>query len=185
MKVSRPQAVNPHAANREEPATSFLRCSKDTASSIGLAEPGLHWPPVAESVNVVLPWLFGLAELGAACVFVWWSVTVPRPRSMGAWLLLVLVSLGTTALLGWRAALPEVEWQRLVSPDFPAMIPWGRRTFSTGFWIASWLLPLLPFLALKLLLGDGTSQKPEALVRFRWALGYAVVHLLAVGFVFW
>ncbi|MHA0043925.1 hypothetical protein [Deinococcus sp. PEB2-63] len=131
--------------------------------------------------------LFGalcLLEAGSAVAFIRWAVTSPARVKRGIWWLLGVTALSTAALLAWRTLLPGVAWQDMVSPEEPAMIPWGRRTFATGFWVASWALPLMPLYALKLLLDDGRRRATEPLRRFRVALGYAPLHLLSVGSVF-
>lgn len=136
------------------------------------------------SSSLVLSLLLCCMEVGAAILFVRWSIKASSPRTRAVWLILLLVCLSTAALLAWRVGMPNSDWQKLVSPDPPAMIPWGRRTFSTGFWVASWLLPLVPLYMLKLLLDDSKLSLTEPLLRFRVALGYAVIHLLSVGLIF-
>lgn len=117
-------------------------------------------------------------------MFIRWAVTSPTWEKRGIWCLLGVMALSTAALLAWRTLVPDAAWQEMVSPEEPAMIPWGRRTFATGFWFASWALPLIPLYALKLLLDDGRRRAPEPLRRFRVALGYAPLHLLSVGGIF-
>lgn len=99
-------------------------------------------------------------------------------------LLQLLLAVVTCALLAWHHCTPDAVWQEMVSPGPGSNQPRGMRTYSTVFWVLSWVLILVPVLGLRVAVTRTDEPGALSVAGLRVLMGYAMVSGLSLGLLY-